>query len=699
MIYLWEYGNMSVQNFDANITSGNYLRPKTFRFWCQKVLPLVYDDSLSYYELLCKVVDYLNRTMHDVNEVIDQVDALDDAFVALQEYVNDYFADLNVQEQINNKLDEMAEDGTLDELLLPYFNQYVEQADAELEVFKEAIEQEINKIYDNVAEMLADDTLTSGKVCKTLGYYEAGDEGGAYYKITDTAPAGYYETLENGLYAELVVDKVVNPRMFGAKGDGTTNDAPAIQNALNTLRDVFFSAGVYYVSTQITIPQGYFRHVIYSNSTSTTHDAIIKAGVYPTFVNNDSGFAIIGLGFTSESIPSLGSGETPESKAYLYFDGYDDIDIVVKDCGFEKNNCMIRAKGRNMIITGCLFYDMNNANYCIYLDYPDDADGESDTNINGFKNSFSGFRGFLITNNRCHYTRNWLLNTEATNCQNMKGLVVADNYLEGAFCIRGYLNNALVVNNRTFQVNHYDLTDARKDACFWLKEMKYSIIDGYSAEGSDSYVNKDGVTIDEATMAFFLIVEGDAVNSIISNVYATNFRTGAISFAGNVNECNVKINLRRTMNSPSSTISIIGGVKGSIFDVIMNDLNSTPDSRPIINFNAGANQGHNHFRVSANYDCVPYAFAPPNNVESMYYMDTTLSFGSITGGGTKDATLTVNFSKAPAHVSVIVMVATVVTPIAITSLTASSVGIRLYNASSSTLTANDVPLRLLFAFT
>ena len=30
-----------------------------FKFWCQKALPLVYDDSLSYYEVLCKVVSTL----------------------------------------------------------------------------------------------------------------------------------------------------------------------------------------------------------------------------------------------------------------------------------------------------------------------------------------------------------------------------------------------------------------------------------------------------------------------------------------------------------------------------------------------------------------------------------------------------------------------------------------------------------------
>ena len=50
---------------------GDYKTLQPFRYWCQKVLPLVYDDSLSYYELLCKVVDYLNKTMEDV-ETLDE---------------------------------------------------------------------------------------------------------------------------------------------------------------------------------------------------------------------------------------------------------------------------------------------------------------------------------------------------------------------------------------------------------------------------------------------------------------------------------------------------------------------------------------------------------------------------------------------------------------------------------------------------
>lgn len=49
---------------------------KTFKFWCQKVLPLVYDNSLSYYEVLCKVVDYINELINSDKNIISNVDRL-----------------------------------------------------------------------------------------------------------------------------------------------------------------------------------------------------------------------------------------------------------------------------------------------------------------------------------------------------------------------------------------------------------------------------------------------------------------------------------------------------------------------------------------------------------------------------------------------------------------------------------------------
>lgn len=96
-----------------------------FRFWCQKVLPLVYDDSLSYYELLNKVVVYLNNTIADVANVEDNVTALHEAYVSLQDFVNDYVDTLDFPAEVNRRLDEMASDGTLTTLILPYLPEII----------------------------------------------------------------------------------------------------------------------------------------------------------------------------------------------------------------------------------------------------------------------------------------------------------------------------------------------------------------------------------------------------------------------------------------------------------------------------------------------------------------------------------------------------------------------------------------------
>lgn len=90
-----------------------------FRFWCQMALPLTYDDSLSYYELLCKVVNYLNHTIEDVANAETNVSRLAEAYTQLQNYVNNYFDDLDIEAELRNVLDAMAEDGTLDDLLDP----------------------------------------------------------------------------------------------------------------------------------------------------------------------------------------------------------------------------------------------------------------------------------------------------------------------------------------------------------------------------------------------------------------------------------------------------------------------------------------------------------------------------------------------------------------------------------------------------
>ena len=61
-----------------------------FRFWCQKVLPLVYDDSLSYYELLCKVVNYINNLIATNNQIIEYVDELKAELKVVQDWIDNF---------------------------------------------------------------------------------------------------------------------------------------------------------------------------------------------------------------------------------------------------------------------------------------------------------------------------------------------------------------------------------------------------------------------------------------------------------------------------------------------------------------------------------------------------------------------------------------------------------------------------------
>lgn len=104
---------------DFTPTRGHYNELSPFRFWCQKVLPITYDDSLSYYELLSKVVDWLNKAMEDIDTLNGDIDSMYETYKELENFVNTYFDSLDAQTLINNKLDAMASDGSLSTLLDP----------------------------------------------------------------------------------------------------------------------------------------------------------------------------------------------------------------------------------------------------------------------------------------------------------------------------------------------------------------------------------------------------------------------------------------------------------------------------------------------------------------------------------------------------------------------------------------------------
>ena len=78
--------NFTPANFDPILKK--YDGIPYLRFWCQKVLPAVYDQSLSYYEVLCKLAAFLNKMVEELEKMQDNIDALHKAYKELQDWVN-----------------------------------------------------------------------------------------------------------------------------------------------------------------------------------------------------------------------------------------------------------------------------------------------------------------------------------------------------------------------------------------------------------------------------------------------------------------------------------------------------------------------------------------------------------------------------------------------------------------------------------
>jgi hypothetical protein len=123
--------------------------------------------------------------------------------------------------------------------------------------------------YDSVAQAAASTISGSLNAIQVLGYYAAGDGGGALYKRVGVAPthAGKIHSAD-GAWWELA-EVTPNCLMFGAKRDGVTDDAPAINAMIAYLPTV--SGSGWHRTTEALIPLGDYRigSTITTNKTTT----------------------------------------------------------------------------------------------------------------------------------------------------------------------------------------------------------------------------------------------------------------------------------------------------------------------------------------------------------------------------------------------------------------------------------------------
>lgn len=200
-------------------------------------------DALTNYQLISKVVGYLNKIIISQNQVIDTTNELSVAFQQLHDYVANYFDNLDLQEEVNNKLDEMAESGVLQEIITTY------------------IQANVAWTFDTVADMKSSTNLINGSYAQTLGFYTANDGGGAVYKITNNGTANEKDIIAIGdLKAHLQYFDSINVKQVGAYGDDSHDDVITIQHAIDLAHEtginkVLLPIGTYRVSKALIIPE------------------------------------------------------------------------------------------------------------------------------------------------------------------------------------------------------------------------------------------------------------------------------------------------------------------------------------------------------------------------------------------------------------------------------------------------------------
>ena len=243
--------------------------------FCQKILPLVYDNSLSYYECLCKTLAKLNEVIHLTNSI--------------PEYIQDLVSDEKLKDILSGLLDDLREqiavanegssktataDRVKDELVwlngdlyrvtrsMLAGDQYVTGSNC----IKTTIEAELKSLHEGMATVKNDLDAGLDAAHKSIAATEA--------KVTVlsgnvTAEANTRQTEDAKLQTQ--IDKlsgdigvqdyrpVINVTNHGIKGDGKTDNSDAFAELIKDGGDFFFPDGFYLFSKPITVSAQYTR--------------------------------------------------------------------------------------------------------------------------------------------------------------------------------------------------------------------------------------------------------------------------------------------------------------------------------------------------------------------------------------------------------------------------------------------------------
>lgn len=248
-------------------------------------------------------------------------------------------------------------------------------------------------VFNNVEEMKSSNKVKIGYTLRTLGFYTAGDGGGADYLATndigeDEADEASIITLQKGLYAKLLIQTHINAKWFGIKGDGITDDSTNINKITNFLLKNITKYDVYGNTYSVIFPKGTYKinstiKLLYSctnwyfegaiiNATEITGDAVLiinTSGIQGELNYSINGLRLVGNKDNTNGI-QFGEDNNNDMHAIIF------KNVSIRQCKTSLNF----NKKNNYIIT---FYDtaLDLCGTCLNFSSGDNS-GERITFIN-----------------------------------------------------------------------------------------------------------------------------------------------------------------------------------------------------------------------------------------------------------------------------------------------------------------------------
>lgn len=204
-------------------------------------------------------------------------------------------------------------------------------------------------VFDTVSDMKASTILKDGMICHTNGFHVAGDNGAAWYTITDAGTADEMTVITCGdLFANFVqTDYYITPEMLGAYGDGVHDDTAALQAAIDYTNNLCLS-GRYVVTDEIEIVRTKSITIFGKNNNRSTSDPTIDGSTITSGAviniksdsNGHTGVFMRDFNINAYVNNDKSSGSTAIYIAdYTYHCGFENISINDAYYGFNIGRC------------------------------------------------------------------------------------------------------------------------------------------------------------------------------------------------------------------------------------------------------------------------------------------------------------------------------------------------------------------------